>query len=78
MPRTRKPWEDTQRVLNAYTDKDDLTDELYVAQLEEMMVLSCLACPKEKTLRQREKYFHNLHFRGLEELLHYANAVDFV
>ena len=78
MPRTRKPWEDTQRVLDAYTDQDDVTDELDIAQIEEMMVLSSLACPEEKTLRQREKYFCNVRFRRLEELLRYANAVDFV
>lgn len=42
------------------------------AQLEEMTVMGCLACPKEKTLKQRERYFKALRFRGLEDLLRCA------
>ena len=46
-----------------------MTDEWETAQLEELMVLSCLACPKEKTLAQRQKYFPNTRFRDLRETL---------
>jgi len=70
LPISRKPWQDIQCVLDAYAGKEEITDELELAQVEEMMVMSCLACPKAKTLRQREKYFSNIQFRGLAELLH--------
>ncbi len=40
-----------------------------LAQMEEVMVMGCLACPKEKTLKQRERYFKDLRFLGLEDLL---------
>jgi len=78
LPISRKPWQDVQCVLDAYAGKDEITDELELAQVEEMMVMSCLACPKAKTLRQREKYFSNIHFRGLEELLQSAEKLKIV
>ena len=56
----------------------ELSDEVVLAQVEEAMVIGSLSCPKEKTLRQRGKYFPRLHFRGLHELLRLAKEVDFV
>ena len=78
MPRTQKPWHDVQRVLDTYKAGDEITGEQEAAQVEEMTVLSCLACPKETTLRQREKYFSSVQFRGLEQLLQGASEMDFV
>ncbi|KAI4159511.1 MAG: hypothetical protein LQ342_006512 [Letrouitia transgressa] len=49
-----------------------------IAQVREMVALGCLACPLEKTLRQRSKYFSEIQFRGLEALLQYAKNVEFV
>ena len=78
MPRTQKPWHDVQRVLDTYKGGDEVTAEHEAAQVEEMSVLGCLACPKEKTLRQREKYFSSVRFRNLEQLLQCASEMDFV
>jgi len=44
-------------------------EALYLASVEEMMIDGSGACPREKTLRQREKFFKNLSFTTLEELL---------
>ncbi|KAL8749303.1 MAG: hypothetical protein Q9184_006862 [Pyrenodesmia sp. 2 TL-2023] len=79
MPRTEKSWQQIQRALDKAPAADGkLTEESELAQVEEMMVMGCMACPKEKTLRQREKYFAQVRFRGLEELLRLAGKVDFV
>lgn len=48
-----------------------------LAQMEEVTVMGCLACPKEKTLKQRERYFSNLGFLGLEDLLRYTKEGKF-
>ena len=74
MPVTYRSWEAIQQTL---AESDD-AEVLEVAQIEEMMVMGCLACPREKTLRQRETYFSEVGFMGLEELLGYAEGVDFV
>ncbi|KAL2043789.1 hypothetical protein N7G274_003308 [Stereocaulon virgatum] len=71
---TYRSWESIQQTLAESEDPEALE----VAQIEEMMVMGCLACPREKTLRQREKFFPEVGFLGLEELLAYADGVDFV
>lgn len=43
-----------------------------LAQLEEVTVMGCMACPQEKTLKQRESYFSGLRFLDLEHLLRHA------
>ena len=48
-----------------------------VAQIEEMTVLECLACPEDKTLRQRDRYFKDLNFMALEDLLRCAKEGKF-
>lgn len=78
MPRSQKSWHEIQRVLDAPAHKDLTSETLETAQVEEMMVMSCLACPKEKTLRNRQEYFPDIQFRGLEELLRLAKEADFV
>ncbi|KJZ75320.1 hypothetical protein HIM_05246 [Hirsutella minnesotensis 3608] len=47
----------------------DNAETVYVASVEEMMISGSGACPREKTIRQRSKYFNNLQFTTLEELL---------
>ncbi|KAL8878504.1 MAG: hypothetical protein Q9192_008438 [Flavoplaca navasiana] len=78
MPRTNKSWEKIQKTIEAHEGEEELSPEAEIAQVEEMMVMSYLACPKEKTLRQREKYFRNVAFLGLRQLLQEAKEVDFV
>ena len=57
---------------------DDDFEALELAQVEEMMIMEYMACPKEKTMRQQQKYFADLKFSGLEQLLTYAEGVVFV
>ena len=59
-------------------DQDGDFEALELAQVEEMMVMSHLACPKEKTMKHRHKYFAGMEFSGLEELLKHADNVEFV
>lgn len=44
-------------------------EALYLASVEEMMITESGACPREKTIRQRGKFFENLTFTTLEGLL---------
>ena len=44
-------------------------EALYLAGVEEMMITGSGACPREKTIRQRGKFFENLSFTTLEGLL---------
>ena len=44
-------------------------ETLYLASVEEMMITGSGACPREKTMKQREKFFRGLEFTTLEELL---------
>lgn len=59
-------------------NQDGDFEALELAQVEEMMVMSYLACPKEKTMRHRHEYFADMEFSGLEGLLKQADSVEFV
>lgn len=72
MHRTQKTIEEIHHSLEASAN----IEESMLAQIEEMMVMGCLACPKEKTLRQRKKYFNRLRFFGLESMLMHAESGD--
>ena len=73
MPRTHRTLEDIQLSLATSSSMEDSM----LAQMEEVIVMGCLACPKEKTLKQRERYFKNLRFLGLEDLLRYTKEGQF-
>lgn len=47
----------------------ELTREEEIAQVEEWMVAGASACPREKTLKQRETYFSNVEFHTISEFL---------
>lgn len=74
MPRTHRTLEDIRLSLATSSSMEDSM----VAQIEEVIVMGCLACPKAKTLKQREKYFKNLRFLGLEDLLRYTKEGEFL
>ncbi|KAK3172577.1 hypothetical protein OEA41_005901 [Lepraria neglecta] len=79
LPITHKPVEDIQFSLEMHTNNgDDDFEALELAQVEEMMIMGYMACPKEKTMRQQQKYFADLKSSDLEQLLTYADGVDFV
>lgn len=59
-------------------DTSTTLDESILAQIEDLTVMGCMACPKDKTLEQRDKYFKGLRFLALEELLKNADGVNVV
>ena len=65
MPRTHRALEDIRLALATSSSVEDSM----LAQMEEVIVMGCLACPKKRTLQQRERYFRDLRFLGLEDLL---------
>lgn len=73
MPRTHRTLEDIRL---SFTTSSNMEDSM-LAQMEEVMVMGCLACPQKKTLKQRERYFNSLRFLGLEDLLRYAKEGEF-
>lgn len=77
MPRTSKSWDNIQQSITKHAADGDLP-ALEIAQVEEMMVMGCLSCPKEKTLRQRANYFGNVKFLDLEQMLMLAEKVDHI
>ncbi|KAI4222735.1 MAG: hypothetical protein L6R36_005939 [Xanthoria steineri] len=78
LPRTEKPWSEIQKVLEAHAGDEELAEEAELAQVEELMVMGYMSVPKEKTLRQRGKFFAGVGFRDLQHLLHDAQGVDFI
>lgn len=50
----------------------------YASDLDEWMLAGAAACPRDKTLRQRAKYFRNVEFSGLSQLLSRATKTDFI
>lgn len=78
MPRTYKSWDDIQYALAEHAGDDPISEELEMAQVEEMMIEGYLTCPKEKTLTQRKKHFKDISFMCLKELLQHAEARDHV
>ena len=45
---------------------------------DEFSIDGATACPKEKTLRQREKFFGDCKFSTIEEVLKRAQEMDFL
>ncbi|RCI17266.1 hypothetical protein L249_3158 [Ophiocordyceps polyrhachis-furcata BCC 54312] len=52
------------------------SEKRYLASVEEMMLTAAGACPYEKTMRQREKFFPGLEFTWLEKLLSEAKPLE--
>lgn len=65
-------------MLEAHAGDEELAEEAELAQVEELMVMGYMSVPKEKTLRQRGKFFAGVGFRDLQHLLHDAQGVDFI
>ena len=78
MPRTYMSKASIEDALAQHAGEEALSDAYELAQVEEMMILGCLSCPQEKTLRQRKDYFSNIKFSTLCELLNHDELVSFV
>jgi hypothetical protein len=59
--------------IREYESQPDVED-VGVIEVEQWTITGATACPKEKTLRQREKYFSAVHFMSLEEMLSLAES----
>ncbi|KAL4904294.1 major facilitator superfamily domain-containing protein [Aspergillus multicolor] len=57
--------------LRAYESQTEIED-VGLVEVEQWQVTGATVCPKEKTLRQREKYFSNVKFMSVEEMLKVA------
>ena len=77
MPRTHKSRDEIQDSIAKYTANDD-SAALQLAQIEEMMVIGCLKCPEEKTMRQRREFFGEIKFMDLKQFLELAEKEDIV
>ncbi|KAL4773355.1 hypothetical protein BDW60DRAFT_206167 [Aspergillus nidulans var. acristatus] len=65
--------EDIASDIREYESQPDVED-VGVIEVEQWTITGATACPKEKTLRQREKYFSAVHFMSLEEMLSLAES----
>ncbi|KAL8779761.1 MAG: hypothetical protein Q9213_006789 [Squamulea squamosa] len=75
IPKTYTPAEEIRNYVAANLDND----QVYAVQAvmcDEWSIDGATEVPKETTLRQREKYFGNVHFSTLEEVLEKAKAVE--
>jgi len=52
-------------------------EALYLASVEEMMITGSGACPREKTIYQWGKFFKDLNFTTLEELLLQTGSIRY-
>ncbi|KAL3486976.1 NAD(P)-binding protein [Aspergillus germanicus] len=73
--RTHRSLEEIYAALAA-AEKDPSTDPLELAQIEQWEVSGATACPREKTLRQREKYFPKLKFVTIDEMLKMGKEME--
>ena len=68
MEKTFRSQEQIERDFNSPPSAEN-KEAHYIAGIEAMMITGSGACPREKTLRQREKYFKGMKFTTVEELL---------
>ena len=66
-----------EEIETACTNTKDAA-KLEIAHLDQWTIAGASACPRKKTLEQRDKYFGKLKFSSLEELLRLAERVEFV
>lgn len=50
----------------------------YTATIDEWSGFGGTAVPREEALRHREKYFKDVHFRTIEELLHDSKTMQII
>ncbi|PYI32032.1 MFS general substrate transporter, partial [Aspergillus indologenus CBS 114.80] len=67
--------EEIGTTIQQYEDQPESL-ELAIAEAEEWTISGATACPQEKTLRQREKFFAGMHFTTVEELLWKAKVEE--
>lgn len=76
LPRTDISREQIQRSLIEHENGGD-PDKCVISQVDDWSVSGACALPREKTLRQKEKYFSKLNFVTLSEVLERAEKMQF-
>ncbi len=76
LPRTNISLEQIQRNLIEHENGGD-PDKYVISQVDDWSVSGACALPREKTLRQKEKYFSKLDFVTLSEVLERAERMQF-
>lgn len=77
MPKTFKAAQEIENfIAENVTRSEEDTPEMIIARVEEWMIAGATALPREKTLRQRKKYFGKVKFSALQELLLRAKDSD--
>lgn len=51
---------------------------LWAAENEEYAISGCAECPREETLKQRERYFSNIKFSTIKEVLEQGKSTAFL
>lgn len=77
MPKTFKSAQEVESFIaeHAAPGEED-THEMIIARVDQWMIAGATALPREKTIRQREKYFGKVKFSTLQELLVRAKDQD--
>lgn len=77
MPKTFKSAQEIEDFIAEHVPRgEEDTPEMIIARVEEWMIAGATALPREKTLRQRKKYFGKVKFSALQELLLRAKDSD--
>lgn len=77
MPKTFKSAQEIEDSIAEHVARgEEDTPEVIIARVEEWMIAGATALPRDKTLRQRKKYFGKVKFSALQELLLRAKDND--
>lgn len=77
MPKTFKSAQEIEDFIAEHVPRgEEDTPQMIIARVEEWMIAGATALPREKTLRQRKKYFGKVKFSALQELLVRAKDSD--
>ena len=76
LPKTSISRDQVQRNLIEHQNGGD-PDKYVISQIDDWMVSGGCALPRQKTLRQKEKYFGKLNFVTLSEMLERAEKEQF-
>lgn len=77
LPKTFKSVQEIEDFIAEHAPRcEEDKPEMIIARVDQWMVASATALPREKTLRQREKYFGKVKFSTLQELLLRAKDND--
>lgn len=78
MKKLQQSWEQIEDTLAKHTGPVTFGGGAEVAMINEWTIFGASACPQDRTLEQRKKYFGNVNFRGLQDVLTEARDGKFI